>query len=78
MREKLSLDQIKPGEKCKIITIHLNGADSQRLLDMGFLRGTHLEVIRNAPLADPLEVEIRGSHISLRHNEAKLLVVERL
>ncbi len=78
MEGKLSLNQIKPGEKCRITMIELNGADSQRLLDMGFLRGTQLEVIRNAPFADPLEVAIRGSHVSLRHNEAKLLVVERL
>lgn len=56
----------------------MNGALSQRLLDMGFLRGTQLEIIRNAPFSDPLEVKIRGSHISLRHDEAKLLVVEKL
>ncbi|HOO32071.1 MAG TPA: ferrous iron transport protein A [Thermotogota bacterium] len=78
MSEKLSLDNIKPGEKCKIVSITLGSAESQRLLDMGFLRGTELDVIRNAPFADPLEVDIRGAHVSLRHNEAKLLVVERV
>jgi len=78
VENKLSLDCLKPGERSIIKEIIMNGSLSQRLLDMGFLRGTELEIIRNAPFADPIEVKIRGSHISLRHSEAKLLVVERL
>ncbi len=78
MENKLSLDCLKPKDRCIIKEILMNGALSQRLLDMGFLRGTQLEIIRNAPFSDPLEVKIRGSHISLRHDEAKLLVVEKL
>ena len=78
MDNKFTLNEVKPGERCRIKELFMNGALTQRLLDMGFLRGTELEVIRNAPFADPLEVFIRGSHVSLRHNEAKLLVVERL
>lgn len=78
MDNKLTLEQLKPGESGCIKSIIMNGALTQRLLDMGFLRGSELTVVRNAPFADPLEVMIRGSHVSLRRNEAKLLVVERL
>ena len=75
--ETVSLNEIQPGEKCRIRSIQLIGAEGQRLLDMGFIRGAAVEVIRNAPFADPLEVSLDGAKISLRHHEAKLLTVEK-
>jgi ferrous iron transport protein A len=48
----------------------------QRLLDMGIFPGLTLRVIRNAPLEDPMQVEIEGYSISLRHEEARFIEVE--
>lgn len=45
-------------------------------MDMGLYPGLTLNVVRNAPLADPLEVEIDGYFISLRHEEARFIEVE--
>jgi len=78
MKELQSLNDIKPGERCIIRKIILSGAEGQRLLDMGFVRGVELQVKRNAPFSDPFEVKINGYFINLRHLEADLVKVERL
>lgn len=47
----------------------------QRLCEMGFVPGVSVRVVRYAPLGDPMEVELYGSHVSLRKSEAALLRV---
>lgn len=76
--EKTNLNKLKPGQKCKLIDINLSGADGQRLMDMGFMPGVEIEVVRNAPLVDPVELEVRGSKVSIRHQEAKYIEVSIL
>lgn len=56
--------------------MNLDGTKLQKLLDMGFIEGTHVKVIRNAPLLDPLDVQIRGYLVALRRNEARGVEVE--
>lgn len=51
-------------------------AIKQRLLDMGFVRGAKVSVLRVAPLGDPIEVRIKGSCVALRKNEAYSILVE--
>jgi ferrous iron transport protein A len=74
----MTLDEIKPDQECEIVDITSDGIMGQRLLDMGFIPGTRIKVIRNAPLVDPVEFELKGYHISLRHSEAKLVEVTLL
>jgi len=74
----MSLDEIRPGQECRIMKVNIGGATGQRLMDMGFIPGTKIHVIRNAPLVDPVEFSIRGYHVSLRHSEAKGVEVELL
>ncbi|KQC12024.1 MAG: iron transporter FeoA [Candidatus Cloacimonas sp. SDB] len=76
--EILRLDQLKPGQRCKLIDVNLTGADGQRLMDMGFIPDVEIKVIRNAPLVDPVELEIRGYNVSLRHSEARYVEVNLL
>ncbi len=70
------LSQCKQGDSVKIASVSGSGPLRRRLLDMGFMKGTVLEVIRYAPLKDPMEVEIRNTHISLRVKEAELITIE--
>ena len=49
----------------------------RKLLSMGLTPGTELEVIRLAPLGDPVEIRVRGTAVSLRKGEAQALHVER-
>ncbi len=72
----MTLDLLKPGQECTIVDISLDGAELQRLLDMGFIEGTAVRVIRNAPLMDPLDIEIRGYLVALRRHEAGGVEVE--
>lgn len=52
------------------------GPDAGRLLEMGLLPGTPIEVIRSAPLGFPLEIKIRGYLLTLRKSEAQCIEIE--
>lgn len=75
---KCYLDSLKRGQRCKIIRIDSTGKLKQKLLDMGFIFGADIEVVREAPLYDPMELRIHAYFISLRRSEAALVEVEAL
>jgi ferrous iron transport protein A len=54
------------------------GLDAYRkkLLSMGLIKGTEFTIHRVAPMGDPVEIEVRGYHLSLRKDEATALFVE--
>lgn len=54
------------------------GALGQRLLELGLLEGTTVEMIRRAPAGDPVEIRVWGSLLSLRVAEAERITVEEL
>lgn len=74
--EKISLNNLKPKQKGKIIALKGSGAVHRRLLDMGLVKGSVIEVERVAPLGDPIEVKIKGYDLSLRKEEAANIIVE--
>lgn len=71
----MTLDTIPPSGTCLVGSVGAQGALRKRLMEMGFVPGAHVEVIRVAPLGDPVEYRIKGYHISLRAAEAKLISV---
>ncbi|MBD3345801.1 MAG: FeoA family protein [Chitinivibrionales bacterium] len=73
-RKKLSL--CKEGDSARIAGITGSGAFKKRLLEMGIVKGAKLTIIRYAPLRDPMAIEIKGSHLSLRVCEAENIEVE--
>ncbi len=72
----MTLNEMKPGSSCKIKKLFIRDTLGQRLMDMGIYPGLVVKVIRNAPLEDPMQVEIDGYSISLRHKEACFVEVE--
>ena len=72
----MTLDDMKPGSECLVKKLTARDKLGQRLTDMGVYPGLKLKVIRNAPLKDPMEVDLEGYHVSLRHEEAKFVEVE--
>jgi len=64
------LDDVPVGNTVQVVKVTGDGAFRQRLLEMGFVRGARVTVLKNAPLQDPVEYMIMGVHISLRHSEA--------
>lgn len=74
-----TLASFKVGEKGKIINLtHANLLYRQKLLSMGLTPGTYFVVKRIAPLGDPIEIALRGYHLSLRKSEALILQIEKV
>ncbi len=74
-----SLDLLQPGQQA--VVEYLGGSSiavRQRLLEMGLTRGTRIDVIRFAPLGDPIEIAVRGYRLSLRKQEASSIIVRRI
>ena len=72
------LASLTPGQKGKIAGIDLPGSQKGRVMEMGLTNGTLIEVVKIAPLGDPVEYKVRGGHISLRKAEAALIRVTPL
>jgi ferrous iron transport protein A len=64
------LARLAPGEGGLISRIDADPGVARRLMELGLVPGTEVELIRRAPLGDPLEVSVRGLHLSLRRSEA--------
>ena len=67
----MTLNELKPGQECRVVKVNVGGVTGQRLLDMGLVPGTQIKVVRNAPLVDPVDLQLRGYHLSMRHSEAR-------
>lgn len=75
---KLKLKDLKPGQKGKVLRILSHGETGKRITEMGVTRGSIVEVERVAPLGDPIDIKIKGYHLSLRKEEADGIEVEAL
>lgn len=71
-----NLRNLKPGDRGRIIRVEGKGAIKRRILDMGIIPGLEVELERFAPLGDPIEIKLRGYHLSLRQKEAERIVLE--
>ncbi len=71
-----TLKSAKVGETLKVVKLHGQGAVKRRIMDMGLTKGASVYVRRVAPLADPIEVTVRGYELSLRKADADLIEVE--
>jgi ferrous iron transport protein A len=71
-----TLDQLTPGQKAKVTKVGGMGAVRRRLMDMGLVSGVEVELLKAAPLGDPLEYRLRGYHLSLRKAEAQAIEIE--
>ena len=71
------LTSLAPGDGARVVDVEGKGAFRRRLLDMGFIRGARVRVIKHAPLRNPIEYCIGGMHVTLRKEEAALILVER-
>ncbi|MFZ2938310.1 MAG: FeoA family protein [Candidatus Omnitrophota bacterium] len=76
MSQEKVLSDLKPRDKAKVKRIAGHGQLRRKLLDMGLVPGSELEVLRVAPLGDPVEVRIKGYNLSLRKEEAKQVFIE--
>ena len=71
-----TLDQLKAGERAIVYALKGETTLHQRIQEMGVIEGANVEVIRFAPLGDPMEILIHGYHLSLRKAEAAQVEIE--
>jgi len=73
------MKDLKVGDTGKVIGFEKSGkAYRKRLLAMGLTPGTEFSVTRFAPMGDPVEIKLRGFSLTLRKNEADVLLIEKL
>jgi len=66
-----TMDELAVGQKGSVKAINAPKQLKRRLMDMGFTRGVGVEVVKMAPMGDPMEISVRGYHLCLRKAEAR-------
>jgi Fe2+ transport system protein FeoA len=69
------LTSVALGSKATVAEIKLPPESRPRLMEMGLLIGTSIELVRFAPLGDPVEIKVRGYNLTLRKHEAEQIWV---
>ena len=73
--ESQPLTSLKVGSAGTVTEIKVAPANKSRLQEMGLLVGTSVELVRFAPLGDPVEIKVRGYNLTLRKSEAEQILV---
>jgi ferrous iron transport protein A len=71
------LSTLYPGESGTVIHVEGSGQVRKRILDMGIVPGVRIEVIRCAPMGDPVELKLREYLLTLRKTEADSVIVSK-
>ncbi len=75
----MMLKQLAVGDRAKVSGFaEAGGAYRRKLLSMGLTPGAELQIVRVAPMGDPVEIRVRGFALTLRKGEADALTVEKL
>lgn len=69
----MTMDELAVGQKASVGTITAPKQLKRRLMDMGFTKGVDIEVVKMAPMGDPMEVTLRGYNLCLRKAEARAI-----
>lgn len=69
------LTSLSLGSTATVAEIKLAPELRPRLMEMGLLVGTQIELVRFAPLGDPVEIKVRGYNLTLRKHEAEQILV---
>ena len=75
MSSHMTLKDLKPGDSARIENVGGEGVLRRHLLDMGMIPGTEINVVRLAPMGDPMEVRIHGYELTLRLSEAEKIEI---
>ena len=71
----MQLSEIRSGGEGIVVKVRGRGAFRRRIMEMGFVKGKKVKVIKNAPLKDPIEYSLMDYRVSLRRSEAELIEV---
>lgn len=71
----MTLNDVVVGQTCEVAKLHDTGEIRRRIMDMGITKGAQISVRKIAPLGDPIDLTVRGYHLSLRRSDAKNIEV---
>ncbi|GAH63802.1 unnamed protein product, partial [marine sediment metagenome] len=74
----VQMDELPVGSRVRVVEIEGRGKHQRRMLDMGFVPGAEVTVMRKAPLGDPIEYRVKGTAVALRQKDASSILVEEL
>ncbi len=72
------LNELMPGEEAVIIKIEEKSTFRKRLTEMGLRKGGKVLMRRDAPMGDPMEINVMGYNISLRKSEARFIIIDNV
>lgn len=75
---EIKLSDLREKQTGRIVRIGGQGHLRRRLLEMGLIKGTRVYVEKYAPLKDPIELIIKGYHVSLRVEEAAQVILDEV
>ncbi len=73
----MTLDKLKRGEWGEVLQVKGEGMTRLRMLEMGIVPGTEIQLRKAAPLGDPIEIGLRGYVLTIRRNDARLIDIRR-
>lgn len=74
----MKLSELAVGASAVVREMPKTGNAFVRLREMGMLAGTRVSLVRIAPMGDPLEIKLRGYHLTLRKSEAEHVLVDQV
>ena len=72
----MTLKEVPCGSTVTVTKLEGDGPVKRRIMDMGITRGAVIEVIKVAPLGDPIQIAVRGYELSVRKADAERILVE--
>ena len=73
---RMTLKDVNVGGKATVLKLTGTGAIRRRIMDMGITKGVEINVVRLAPLGDPIEIAVRGYELSIRKSDAEMIEVQ--
>ena len=74
----MTLKDAKVKDTVKVLKVEGTGPIRRRIMDLGITKGVEIYVRKVAPLGDPFELTVRGYELSVRREDAKMIIVEKL
>lgn len=71
-----TLRDVNVGDSAVVRKLEGQGPTKRRIMDMGITKGVSLQVVKVAPLGDPIEVKVRGYQLSIRKADAEAILIE--
>lgn len=70
------LTSLSTGTHARVAEITAPAASRPRMMELGLVVGTPIELVRFAPMGDPVEIKVRGYNLTLRKHDAEHILVE--